>query len=159
MTPTIARARREDAFACAALRLQMDLEAGETNRPGFLAEHADHWLAHHDDMPTWLASSPDGAALGYVQTALVHRAPALARPAQPLLYISVVFVTPSARGAGLAGRMLRHVDAWADENGVSRMMLNARPQARSLYERAGFGAPGERHMHREAPFVTAAAIR
>lgn len=152
MTPTIVRARREDAFACAALRLQMDLEAGESNRPGFITEYADHWLAHYDDLPTWLASSAGGTALGMVQTSLVHRPPALARPAQPSLYIAVVFVTPSARGQGLAERMLRIVDAWADAHDVARMMLNARPRARRLYERAGFGPPDERHMQRVAPF-------
>lgn len=154
MSITIARARRDDAFACAALRLQMDLEAGQAGRPGFLTEYADHLLAHFDDLPTWLAKSADGSALGMVQTSLVHRPPALARPAQPMLYVAVVFVTPAARGEGLAERMLRPVDAWADAKGISRMMLNARPAARTLYERVGFEAPDERHLHRDAPFVT-----
>lgn len=157
MSETILRARRDDAFALAALRLQMDLESGESNRPGFLAEYADHFLANYEGMPTWLATAGDGSPVGMVQTALVPRAPALHRPAEPMLYVAVVFVTPASRGHGLATRMLRVVDAWADERHVSRMMLNSRPQARSLYERLGFRAPEERHMHRDAPFTTQGA--
>lgn len=153
MSETITRASRDDAFALAALRLQMDLEAGESNRPGFLTEYADYFLAHFDALPTWIATSPDGSPLGMVQTAFIPRAPALRRPAEPMLYVAVVFVVASARGEGLAERMLRVVDAWADDKHVSRMMLNTRPKARSLYERVGFGAPEERHMHRDAPFV------
>lgn len=150
---TVRRAQREDAFACAALRLQMDLEAGESNRSGFLAEHADCVLAHFDELPTWIATTSDGAALGYVQTSIIHRAPALSRPAQPALYLGVVFVTPSARGQGLGARLLRTVDAWADEHDVAWMMLDRRPAARSCDERAGFTAPGGQYLHRDAPFV------
>lgn len=157
MSETILRARRDDAFALAALRLQMDLESGESNRPGFLTEYADHFLANYEGLPTWLATAGDGSALGMVQTALVPRAPALHRPAEPLLHVAVVFVTPDSRGHGLATRMLRVVDAWADDHHVSRMMLDARPQRRSLYERFAFGAPDERHMHRDAPFTTRGA--
>lgn len=153
MNEIIRRARREDAFAVAALRLQMDLEAGCENRPGFLTEFADYFLAHFDQLPTWIANTSDGAAVGMVQTALVPRIPTLKRGPSPLLYIATVFVTPSHRRQGLAERMLRRVQAWADESGCKRLMLTTRPQAASLYTRVGFTAPDERHLHMEAPFT------
>lgn len=153
MTETIARATRDEAFACAALRLRADLEAGQPNRPGFLTEYADAYLADFESVPTWLATKPDGDPIGLVQTALVHRMPTLARGARPWLYVAFVYVVPPERGRGLAETMLRTVDVWADAMGVERMLLNTRPQARPLYERLGFGSPEPRHMHRDAPFA------
>ena len=153
MTITIARARRDDAFACAALRLRSDLEEGHLNRAGFVTEYADDFLSAFDEVPTWIATRSDGTVVGIVQCALVHRMPTLARGAKPWLYVAFVFVVPDERGKGLGERMLRTVDAWADARGVERMLLNTRPKARPLYERLGLGAPEERHMHRDAPFA------
>lgn len=158
MSDIITRAEREDAFALAALRLQMDLEAGRSNRAGFLSEYADYFLTNYDQMPTWIAKSPDGAARGMVQTGLIHRAPTLHRPAVPLLYIACVFVTPDARGNGLAEQMLRRVDAWAAEMGITRMMLDSWPKATTLYRRAGFGAAEEHHMHKVTASSTSGGI-
>ena len=66
MTITIARARRDDAFACAALRLRSDLEEGHPNRAGFVTEYADDFLSAFDEVPTWIATRSDGTVVGKV---------------------------------------------------------------------------------------------
>ena len=66
MTITIARARRDDAFACAALRLRSDLEEGHPNRAGFVTEYADDFLSAFDEVPTWIATRSDGTVVGTV---------------------------------------------------------------------------------------------
>lgn len=153
MSMTIVRAGCDDAATCADLRRQMDLESGEDARPGFEKEYVTYFRAHLEDLPTWIARTNDGTPAGFVQTSVVHRPPSLTRDARPHLYVGVVFVVPQERGSGLAARMLGVVDEWADTQGVDRMMLNARPRARTLYERIGFEPPAEKHMHRDGPFA------
>ena len=142
----IVRAEREHAFILGALTLQADLEDGGTNRAGFIAQFADAWLEEFESMPTWVAFGDDGSAVGFVQTNWVSKLPSLRRPTTGWVHVKKVFVTPAARGNGLAEQMLRAMIAWGTTNGVERYQLTARPTARSLYERLGFTAPDERLM-------------
>lgn len=138
-TVRIERAWRVDAFAVAALALQMELESPDAvRRPTFITEYADAWLADFDRRPIWLAAESTGAAVGFVQAVRVEKLPRLRGPASSWLHLGQVFVTPTHRGNGVGGRLLAVVQEWAGENGIDRIQLNARPAARSLYERAGF---------------------
>ncbi len=150
MTARIVRAERDHALILGALTLQADLEYGGTNRPGFIAEYADAWLADFDQMPTWLAFDVDGTAIGFVQTSWVRKLPSLCRPTTGWLHVKNVFVTPAARGNKVAERMMTEMIAWGDDHAIERYQLNAEPKARSLYERLGFGAPNERLMVRRS---------
>ncbi|WP_350227114.1 hypothetical protein [Barrientosiimonas endolithica] len=47
--------------------------------------------------------------------------------------------------------MLRDAVEWGVAQGVERFQLNAEPKARTLYERVGFTAPGERLMELRVP--------
>lgn len=152
----IVRAEREHAFILGALTLQADLEYGGTNRPGFIPEFADAWLAEFESMPTWVAFSDDGSAVGFVQTSFVPKLPSLCRPTTGWIHVKNVFVTPAARGNGLAEQMLRAMIAWGTTNGIERYQLTARPTARSLYERLGFTAPDERLMELRPAAVSSA---
>ena len=55
-------------------------------------------------------------------------------------------MTPDARGHGIGEHLLRTLLGWAAADGVTRIQLNAVPEARTLYERVGFTAPSERLM-------------
>ena len=55
-------------------------------------------------------------------------------------------MTTDARGCGIGEPLLRALLDWAATDGVSRVQLNAVPEARTLYERFGFGPPSERLM-------------
>lgn len=137
----IERAWRVDAFAVAALALQMELESpAAVRRPTFITEYADAWLADFDHRPVWLATEARGAAVGLVQSVLVTKLPRLRGPATSWLHLGQVFVTSDHRGHGVGSRLLAEVQQWARHNGVDRIQLNARPEAQSFYERAGFTA-------------------
>ena len=143
----ITLASRDEALIVAALALQMDLEDdAATPRPGFLTEYADAWLADSAHRPTWLAFAPEGAAVGLVQTVLITKLPSLRRPVVSWLHVGQVFVVPAHRGQGLAGRMMSVLQDWARAHQVDRIQLNARPAARSVYERAGFVPSSDRLM-------------
>ena len=138
-------AEPRDAFAVAALNLQHDRESGATVEPGFLDRYADAWLADRARV-TFLAEADDGRPVGMVTAAVVTKLPSARRPATRWLHVSLLFVTADVRGAGLGARLMGALHDWAAENDVDRMQLNAVPEARSLYERAGFGAPDPRLM-------------
>ena len=53
-----------------------------------------------------------------------------------------LWVDPRVRGAGVAGALLTEIEAWAVEQGASRLRLTVLPDnapALALYRRAGFG--------------------
>lgn len=55
--------------------------------------------------------------------------------------IKRMFVTPEARGQGVARHMLQALEAWAAEEGFQTARLetgNKQPEAVGLYERAGY---------------------
>jgi len=135
-------AEPRDAFAVAALTLQDDRECGAAVTPGFLDTFADAWLADRARV-TFLAEAADGRPLGVVTAAVVTKLPSSRRPVARWLHVSLLFVTADARGEGLGARLLDALREWGSQNDVVRIQLNAAPRARSLYERAGFGAPSD----------------
>ena len=79
----VARAEPADAFALAALELQLNREQGRPGESGFLDRYADAWLAERDRRPAWVATSLDGSPLGAIVLFVVDGLP---RPC--LLYTS-----------------------------------------------------------------------
>lgn len=142
---TIRLAEPEDAFALAALTMQDDRESGAPIEPGFLTTYADAWLADRQRV-SFLAVAPDGRPLGMVTAALVTKLPSSRRPVSRWMHVSLLFVTPEARGQGLGTTLMERLLAWARAHAVERVQLNAVATARRLYERVGFGDPGEELM-------------
>ncbi|MGG5258763.1 N-acetyltransferase family protein [Phycicoccus avicenniae] len=134
-----------DAFSVGALHIQDERERGITPAPGFLDAFADAWLRDRARR-TWLAEDPSGRPLGVVHGTRVQKLPSAHRPADAWFHVSLLFVTPDARNAGVGERLLRALLAWAPTDRVTRVQLNAVPEARGLYERVGFGAPSDRMM-------------
>jgi GNAT superfamily N-acetyltransferase len=147
---TIRLAEPRDAFAVAALTLQDDRECGAVVEPGFLDRYADAWLADRARV-TFLAEAADGRPLGMVTAAVVTTLPSSRRPVSRWLHVSLLFVTADARGAGLGRRLLGALQEWCVDNGVSRVQLNAAPEARTLYERAGFAPPAGDRLEWQVP--------
>ncbi len=134
-----------DAFSVGALHIQDERERGGVVPPGFLDTFADAWLRDRARR-TWLAEDPAGRPLGVLHGVRVQKLPSAHRPADAWFHVSLLFVTPDARGHGVGERLLRSLLAWAAADGVHRLQLNAVPEARTLYERVGFTAPSERLM-------------
>lgn len=146
--PTIRLAEPEDAFALAALTMQDDRETGARIEEGFLTTYADAWLADRNRV-SFLAVAPDGRPLGMITAAVVSKLPSSRRPVSQWMHVSLLFVTPDARGHGLGRALLDRLVAWARSHAVERIQLNAAPNARGLYERVGFGAPAQELMSLE----------
>ena len=142
MEPVVVRsAEPRDAFAVAALHLQAEREWGQRIPPGFLDTLADAWLRDRARQ-TWLAEDARHNPLGTVHGTLVRKLPSPRRRTDAWMHVSFLFVTPEARGRGLGERLLRTLLGWCSEQGVDRVELGAVEEARSLYERVGFGPPG-----------------
>ncbi|KGN38863.1 GNAT family N-acetyltransferase [Knoellia subterranea] len=150
MSAVIRLAEPRDAFAIAALTMQDDRETGATIESGFLDRYADAWLADRHRV-TFIAEATDGRPIGMVTAAVVTKLPSSRRPDSRWLHVSLLFVTPDARGAGLGARLLATLKEWGRAHAVTRMQLNAAPEARSLYERAGFTAATAEFMEWHAP--------
>jgi ribosomal protein S18 acetylase RimI-like enzyme len=102
-----------------------------------------------DDSHTVLVTeSTEGAILGYVA---VHWLPYLML-AGPEGYVSELFVTESARGAGLGTRLLQAVEAMAVSRGCSRLMLVNR-KTRESYRRGFYRKLGWEEREEFANFV------
>jgi GNAT superfamily N-acetyltransferase len=134
-----------DAFSVAALHIQDERERGGTVAPGFLDTFADAWLRDRARR-TWIAEDARGRPLGVVHGTRVQKLPSAHRPADAWFHVSMLYVATDVRGHGLGERLLRALLDWAARDRVTRVQLNAVPEARTLYERVGFGAPSERLM-------------
>jgi GNAT superfamily N-acetyltransferase len=143
----VREARPADAFSIGALHIQDERELGHTVPAGFLDEFAEAWL-RDAARRTWLAEDGRGRPLGVLHGTRVQRLPSAHRPADAWFHVSLLFVSVDARGHGIGEGLLQCLIDWAQGDGVSRVQLNAVPDARTLYERFGFGPPSERLMER-----------
>jgi GNAT superfamily N-acetyltransferase len=134
-----------DAFSVGALHIQDERERGGVVPPGFLDRFADVWLRDRARR-TWIVEDARGRPLGVLHGTRVQKLPSTHRPADAWFHISLLFVTADARGAGLGELLLRALLEWAAGDGVTRIQLDAVDDARTLYERMGFGPPSDRLM-------------
>ena len=142
---TVREARPSDAFSVGALHIQDEREQGHAVPPGFLEGPDEAWL-RDAARRTWLAEDERGRPLGVLHGTRVQRLPSAHRPADAWFHVSLLYVTPDVRGHGIGQQLLEALLAWAHADGVTRVQLNSVPEARTLYERMGFGPPSERLM-------------
>jgi GNAT superfamily N-acetyltransferase len=142
---TVREARPSDAFSVGALHIQDEREQGHAVPAGYLDALSDAWLRDRARR-TWIAEDHRGRPIGVLHGTRVRKLPSAHRPADAWFHVSLVFVTQDARGLGIGRRLLEALVEWAEADGVTRVQLNAVPEARALYERMGFGPPSERLM-------------
>ena len=139
-----------DAFSVAALHIQDERERGVTVPPGFLDAFADAWLRDRGRR-TWVAEAAGGRPLGVLHGTRVQQLPRASSPAEAWFHVGLLYVSADARGRGIGGRLLGTLVEWAAGDGVTLVRLTAVPQARTLYERAGFGPSSDRLLERRLP--------
>ena len=137
----VREARPADAFSIGALHIQDERELGHTVPTGFLDEFAEAWL-RDSARRTWLAEDERGRPLGVLHGTRVQRLPSAHRPADAWFHVSLLFVTPDARGAGIGERLLRALLAWAEADRVTRIQLNAVAEARTTSPGSRLDASG-----------------
>ncbi|AKT51791.1 GNAT family N-acetyltransferase [Arsenicicoccus sp. oral taxon 190] len=136
----IRRARPHDAFAVAAMAVQIGRERGASPDPEFIDRFADSWLRAEGRHPFWLAEV-EKRPLGIAGITLVEQLPSLggarrARWAQ----VHTVFVTPTFRRCGIGGQLAREVFAWASAEGLTHLrgdLTELGPAAAGIARRLG----------------------
>lgn len=157
---SVRRLTPEDAEACAALRRAM-----LTGAPAAFLRHPDEdatvdpgpmraRLASGEGDATFGAFAPVAAdaALALVGSVRLERDPF--RKARHRAHVKGLFVAPAHRGRGLGRRLLdaavAHARSLAGVTQVDLAVSSAAPEARRLYEAAGFRAWGtERRAFRD----------
>jgi GNAT superfamily N-acetyltransferase len=61
--------------------------------------------------------------------------------------LEAIFTLPSASGKGMATRIVEALFDEARSRGITRLLLDSTPNARSFYHKLGFVTLGEKHHH------------
>ena len=137
----------DDAIRLAQLRWEFRSAKTETveTEEAFVARCAE-WMRDSLTSGVWRAwIAEDGRSIvGQVWGHIIPKLPNPALERECHMYISNMFVTPSARG-GVGTKLLGEALACARAERVDRVILWATDLSRTMYARAGF-APGERLM-------------
>ena len=147
----VSRAEPGDAFALAALELQLNREQGRSGEAGFLDRYADAWLAERDRRPAWIAKSLDGSPLGVIMLFVVDGLPRPGRLSRPWVHVTNLYVTPNARRSGLGDRLLRAGLDWCRDNRALWVQMSAATASGSLCRRAGFTSADARLVRLDLP--------
>ncbi|WP_409483084.1 N-acetyltransferase family protein [Arsenicicoccus dermatophilus] len=117
----VRRARPDDAFAVAAMMLQLGREQGAAPDPEFLDGFADAWLRDSGDRPFWLAEV-DRRPLGVAGLTLVAGLPVLGGSRRARWgWLDTIYVTSTFRRCGIGGRLAREVHAWSAAEGLTHL--------------------------------------
>lgn len=84
----------------------------------------ERWATRRASRPTWVAEI-DGALAGFTDL-------------EPDGHVDMMFVHPDHQGRGVAGALLRTVEAEAARLGLDRLFTEASITARPFFERKGF---------------------
>lgn len=143
----IVRAEPGDAFALAALELQLNRELGRVGEDGFLDRYADGWLTERERRPAWIAKSLDGSPLGAITLFVVDGLPRPGRHGRPWVHVTNLYVTQAARRRGLGDQLIHASLRWCRDNRALWVQLPSTPRGLGLYRRAGF-TPAEQRLWR-----------
>lgn len=145
----VRRTRAEDWAALRAIRLEALADTPDafgSTYHGTLEHSDERWRTLVVEQCYFLAER-GGRVVGMISGGLNERCPGTH-------WIYGMYVTPSARGTGVAERLVEAVVAWARAQGAPALFLQVTgslPRARAFYARAGFVPTGERMvMHRDA---------
>jgi GNAT superfamily N-acetyltransferase len=135
----------DDATIASMRRAWTEEYAGEPiEDPDFDAEFAAWMERERGQRITWLADL-EGDPVGMLNLVVFtrmprpHRATDESRHPTQWGYIANVYVAPEARNRGAGAALLQAAIDHADNAGYARLVLSPTEQARTLYERVGFG--------------------
>lgn len=141
MAARIVRARPEEAFVVAALSLQMAIALDEAREEGYLDRAAEHWLRHHEQLPTWYAEH-EGQHAGLLQAT---RPPESTWPGRRpgtggSLWVQALYVDADHRRQGIALALTRACEAWARGAGVDVIRLPCEEGGDAFAVAAGYAS-------------------
>lgn len=152
MAVRIVRARPEEAFVVAALSLQMAIALDGAREEGYLDRAAEHWLRHHEQLPTWYAEH-EGQHAGLLQAT---RPPESTWPGRSpgtggSLWIHALYVSADHRRQGIALALTRACEAWARGAGVDVIRLPCADGGEDFAAAAGYAPVADLREKRVRP--------
>ncbi len=135
----IVRARPQDAFVVAALSLQIAIAVGGSREEGYLDRAAEHWLRHHEQLPTWFAEH-EGAHAGFLQAVLPTEStwPGQRPGTRGQLWVDSLYVREEHRREGIGLALVRACEEWAKGAGIATIRLSDAGEAQDFCDAAGY---------------------
>jgi GNAT superfamily N-acetyltransferase len=137
----IREAATDDALRLAELRWEFRSGKAEPieDHDTFVARCAGWIRAQLTTRLQWRAwvATENGAVVGQVWVHVIQKLPNPAAERERHMYLSNLYVTPSARG-GAGTRLLETALAWAAAEAIDRVILWPTARSRPLYLRHGF---------------------
>lgn len=116
----IARAEAADAADWTAMRTALWPSGGNGAHAADIAQ----LLADAGETINLIAREDDGTALGFAEAAL-RRNYVNGCKTSPVAFLEGIFVTPEARGQGVARALVAAIEAWAREQGCTEFASDA----------------------------------
>jgi GNAT superfamily N-acetyltransferase len=149
---TVRHANASDASALRAIRLESLVDTPEAY--GSIYEDVVHW----SDARWRRAALESNFFLGERGGEVVGMASGGSNVAHPgTHWLFAMYVTPSARGTGVAASLVEVVSSWARRDGADALYLHVTEsvaRARAFYEKMGFRYNGERISMDRDPSLT-----
>ncbi|NUT31993.1 MAG: GNAT family N-acetyltransferase [Hamadaea sp.] len=132
-----------DTAALARLRREWTEENAGTaiDDPEYDERFAD-WMARTaGDRVAWVATvaGADGEVVGMLNMAIFERMPRPGVGTSRWGYLANAYVRPEFRNAGVGKLLVDELVAYAQREGLARVVLHPSARAVPFYERAGFG--------------------
>ena len=139
MTDAMVRAAAgaDDLRGAAELRWEWKGDEDRLGRAEF-AEGLVAWAEAHAASHTCFVAERDGAIVGCAWLALTDRVPGPANFARLTGDVQSVYVTPSARRAGIGAALIRAILDSATDAGLERVVVHSSTEAVAFYRGAGF---------------------
>jgi GNAT superfamily N-acetyltransferase len=136
-------ATAEDASALAAMRAEMDGEAGVVEPPGFRDDFVSWFRSPANHWTTFVADA-DGTAVGTLWMAFMSRVPRPSEPvAAPLGRLTNFFVRAAHRNAGIGSALLAAATDLARAERAELVLVWPSERSMPLYGRHGYAPPAD----------------
>ena len=133
----------EDAAALAAMRAEMDAEAGVVEPSGFREDFVE-WFRSPANHWTVFVAEADGEAVGTLWMAFMSRVPRPSEPiAAPLGRLTNFFVRPSHRNVGIGSALLEAAADRARAERAALVLVWPSDRSMPLYARHGYSRPDD----------------
>ncbi len=141
MITTVALATESDIEALAALRHEWS-GAGRGSATDFVPTFAKWFIDESSRRVFWIARVED-RAVGMVNLILLDRMPKPESETGAWGYLSNMYVQGDYRNRGVGSLLIDALLAYADDQGLTRVVLNPSERSVPLYRRHGFRPAGD----------------
>jgi len=138
----IRQSNSKDISQLIKMRYEFSMEGKELNDDLFepFQEECRLFLEEMYESNRWIVwvAEIDNSIVSHVFLELIDTVPRPGRKKSPFGYITNVYTLPEYRSKGIGGKIMEEINRWAQENGVTFLMVWPSETSRGFYERHGF---------------------